>query len=255
MRSITALSLLILVLGCTSPKEKIPDVPMMQSKAKKIVIYQMMIRLFGNQKNLNKPFGTLEENGVGKFNDISDAALKGIKELGVSHVWYTGVLEHAVLTDYTKFGISPDDADVVKGRAGSPYAIKDYYDVDPDLAVDVKNRIMEFDQLVERTHKNDLKVIIDFVPNHVARAYRSDTKPEGVKDLGEGDDKSVGFKQSNNFYYLPGQSFQSPGNYIPLGGQNSFPTKDGKFIESPAKASGNDQFTATPSVNDWFETV
>src|SRR5258706_14354630 len=205
MRNILFLLLILLTLGCSSPKEKIPEVPLMQSNAKKIIIYQMMTRLFGNQKTVNKPFGTLEENGVGKFNDINDAALKGIKELGVSHVWYTGVLEHALLTDYTQFGIPLDDADVVKGRAGSPYAIKDYYDVDPDLAVDVKNRVQEFDQLIERTHKNDLKVIIDFVPNHVARVYHSDAKPAGVKDFGEEDDKSVGFKQSNNFYYLPGQ--------------------------------------------------
>src|SRR5579872_6330053 len=204
MRSTTLLLSIFLILSCSSPKEKIPDVPLMQSKAKKIVIYQMMTRLFGNQKTLNKPYGTLDVNGVGKFNDINDAALKGIKELAVSHVWYTGVLEHALLTDYTKFGIPLDDADVVKGRAGSPYAIKDYYDVNPDLAVAVKNRMQEFEQLVERTHKNDLKVIIDFVPNHVARAYHSDAKPGEVKDLGEEDDKSVGFKSSNNFYYLPG---------------------------------------------------
>ncbi len=210
MRSIITLSIFILICGCSSPKEKMPDIPPMQSKAKKIVIYQMMTRLFGNQKTTNKPYGTLEENGVGKFNDITDAALRGIKELGVSHVWYTGVLEHAVLTDYTKFGIPVDDADVVKGWAGSPYAIKDYYDVDPDLAVDVKNRMTEFDQLVERTHKNNLKVIIDFVPNHVARAYHSDAKPVGVKALGEGDDQSVAFKPSNNFYYLPGKAFQPP---------------------------------------------
>jgi glycosidase len=255
MRSIVILPFLFFIPGCSSPKEKIPPVPLMQSKAKKIVIYQMMTRLFGNQKTVNKPYGTLEENGVGKFNDITDTALKGIQELGVSHVWFTGVLEHAVLTDYTKFGIPLDDADVVKGRAGSPYAIKDYYDVDPDLAVDVKNRMQEFGQLVDRTHKNNLKVIIDFVPNHVARAYHSDLKPTGVKDLGEEDDKSVAFKASNNFYYLPGQTFQPPKNYVPLGWENSFPTKDGKFTESPAKASGNDQFTATPSVNDWFETV
>ena len=227
----------------------------MQSKAKKAVIYQMMVRLFGNQKTVNKPYGTLDENGVGKFNDITDAALKGIKELGVSHVWYTGVLEHAVLTDYTKFGIPLDDDDIVKGRAGSPYAIKDYYDVNPDLAVDVANRVKEFDQLIQRTHANELKVIIDFVPNHVARGYHSDAKPAGVKDLGEGDDNKVAFKSTNNFYYLPGQMFQPPKEYKALGTQNSFPTKDGKFIEVPAKASGNDQFTATPTVNDWFETV
>jgi glycosidase len=253
MRSIVFFISLFVVLSCSSPKEKIPDVPLMQSKAKKVVIYQMMVRLFGNQNTLNKPHGTLEENGVGKFNDISDGALKGIKELGVSHVWYTGVLEHATLTDYTKFGIPADDADVVKGRAGSPYAIKDYYDVDPDLAVEVKNRIQEFEQLVERTHKNNLKVIIDFVPNHVARGYHSDAKPDGIKDIGEGDDNTVGFKPSNNFYYLPGQTFQPPKSSY--GWQNTIAPRDGKFMEVPAKASGNDQFTATPSVNDWYETV
>ncbi|MBS1951016.1 MAG: alpha-amylase family protein [Bacteroidetes bacterium] len=227
----------------------------MQTQSKKIIIYQMMTRLFGNTNSTNKQYGTIEENGVGKFNDITDQALKGIKELGASHVWYTGVIEHAVLTDYTKYGILLDDADVVKGRAGSPYAIKDYYDVNPDLAVNVPQRMTEFEQLVDRTHHNGLKVIIDFVPNHVARAYHSDAKPIEVKDLGENDDKSVGFKPSNNFYYLPGQSFHSPQNYVALGNQNSFLTKDGKFTETPAKASGNDLFTATPGINDWFETV
>ncbi|HWA35092.1 MAG TPA: alpha-amylase family glycosyl hydrolase, partial [Cyclobacteriaceae bacterium] len=212
-----------------------------------------MTRLFGNVKTLNKPHGTIEENGCGKFEDISDKALAGIKELGVTHVWYTGVIEHALLNDYTAFGIPLDDADVVKGRAGSPYAIKDYYDVNPDLAVDVKNRMMEFERLVTRTHQQNLKVIIDFIPNHVARAYHSDSKPENEADLGANDDTSKAFHPNNNFYYLPGQSFQVPKGYNPLG-NNSFPTKDGKFDETPAKATGNDQFTATPSIGDWFET-
>lgn len=220
----------------------------------KPVVYQLMTRLFGNKQTANKTYGTIEENGVGKFNDIDATALKGIKELGVTHVWFTGVIEHAVLTDYTKFGIPLDDADVVKGRAGSPYAIKDYYDVNPDLAVDVPNRMKEFEALIERTHAAGMKVIIDFVPNHVARAYRSDAKPQGVKDLGEEDDKSAAFKPSNNFYYLPGQSFQVPQGYQSLG-SFSFPTKDGKFEETPAKVTGNNQFTASPGVNEWFETV
>ncbi len=226
----------------------------MKTTGKKIVIYQMMTRLFGNIKTLNKPYGTLEENGVGKFEDIDDKALMGIKELGITHIWYTGIIEHALLTDYSSFGIPLDDADVVKGRAGSPYAIKDYYDVDPDLAVDVKNRMPEFERLVDRTHRQDLKVIIDFVPNHVARSYHSDAKPQGVKDLGETDVNSKTFEANNNFYYIPGQTFQVPRGYSSLG-PNSFPTKDGKFDETPAKATGNDQFTATPGVNDWFETV
>ena len=245
----------LFTLGCSSTKEKIPDTPLMAATSgSKLVIYQMMTRLFGNQKTTNKPYGTLEENGVGKFNDINDVALRGIKELGTTHVWYTGIIEHALLTDYTAFGIPLDDADVVKGRAGSPYAIKDYYDVSPDLALDVKGRMNEFESLVERTHAQGLKVIIDFVPNHVARSYHSDVKPEGVKDLGEEDDRNVSFKPNNNFYYLPGQFFQPPKGYNSLG-SNSFPTKDGKFEETPAKVTGNDQFTATPGINEWFETV
>jgi len=227
------------------PKQKISG---------KIAIYQMIPRLFGNQKTLNKPYGTVEENGVGKLNDINDVALNGISELGVTHIWYTGIIEHALLTDYTKYGLPLDDADVVKGRAGSPYAIKDYYDIDPDLAVDVRNRMQEFERLVKRTHDHHLKVIIDFVPNHVARRYSSDAKPKGVKDLGENDDTTVSFSPKNNFYYLPGQSFHPPSDYVPLG-NNPFPSKDGKFDETPAKATGNNQFTSTPGINDWFETV
>ena len=220
----------------------------------KMVVYQIMTRLFGNKVKTNKPFGTLQENGVGKLNDITPAALKAIHELGVTHVWYTGVIEHAVLTDYSAFHIALDDADVVKGRAGSPYAIKDYYDINPDLASNVPNRMAEFEALVNRTHAEGLQVIIDFVPNHVARAYRSDAKPPGTTDLGEHDDKNVAFSPKNNFYYLPGQAFQVPRQYQSLGA-NPFPTKDGGYVENPAKATGNNVFSATPSVNDWFETV
>ena len=253
MKKIGFVSLLLL-LACSTPKEKIPDPTMARSQGQKMVIYQMMTRLFGNQNTTNKPYGTQAENGVGKFSDINEEALKGIKELGVTHVWYTGALEHALLTDYSIGGIPLDDADVVKGRAGSPYAIKDYYDVNPDLAIDVKNRMKEFEQLIARTHAKELKVIIDFVPNHVARGYKSDSKPKGIEDLGEGDDLTVSFKPSNNFYYLPGQSFQPPADYNSLG-SNPFPTKDNKYTENPAKVTGNDQFTATPGMNDWFETV
>jgi glycosidase len=215
----------------------------------------MMTRLFGNRKLVNKPSGTIEENGVGKFNDINDQALTSLKDLGITHVWYTGVLEHAVLTDYTKFGIPLDDADVVKGRAGSPYAIKDYYDVNPDLAVNVPKRMKEFEQLIDRTHRKGLKVIIDMVSNHVARSYKSDAKPDGVLDFGEEDDMTVGFKPNNNFYYLLGTSFQVPKGYIALGGDTLCPTKDQTFLEKPAKVTGNDQFTPSPGINEWFETV
>lgn len=249
------LTLTLSLFSCSSPKEKIPPVSIQQPSSDKIIIYQLLPRLFGNKTTVNKVYGTAEENGVGKFNDINEAALKELREMGITHVWYTGVIEHATLSDHTKHGIALDDADVVKGRAGSPYAIKDYYDVDPDLAVDVPNRMQEFEALVDRTHTQGLKVLIDFVPNHVARAYKSDAKPADVKDLGEDDDNTKAFSSNNNFYYLPGQSFTVPQGYVPLGAGNSFPTKDGKFDETPAKATGNNQFTFSPSVNDWFETV
>lgn len=255
MYRFTLILAILALSGCGQKKEEIPPLPTMQTASQKIIVYQLMTRLFGNKETVNKPYGTLEENGVGKFSDINDRALESLKQLGITHVWYTGVLEHAVLTDYTKYGIPLDDADVVKGRAGSPYAIKDYYDINPDLAVSVPNRMKEFEQLVERTHKHGLKVLIDFVPNHVARAYKSDAKPKGVIDLGEFDDKNVRFKPDNNFYYLPGESFVVPKDYQSLGPDHEFPTKDGKFDETPAKVTGNDQFTASPGVNEWFETV
>ncbi|HEY3405885.1 MAG TPA: alpha-amylase family protein [Ohtaekwangia sp.] len=244
-----------LLFACSAPKEKIPPTLYMENKAEeRMIIYQMMTRLFGNKNTTNKPFGTIEENGVGKFADINETALKSLKELGITHVWYTGVIEHAQLSDNTKFGIPLDDADVVKGRAGSPYSIKDYYDINPDLAVNVPQRIQEFEALVDRTHTQGLKVIIDFVPNHVARSYKSDAKPKNVKDLGADDDKSVAYSAKNNFYYLPGQSFTPPKGNKPVG-NNPFPTLDGKFDETPAKVTANNQFTASPKITDWFEAV
>lgn len=220
----------------------------------KLVIYQLLPRLFGNKVALNKTYGTIAENGCGKFNDINDLALTRLKEMGASHVWYTGVLRHATMTAYPQAGLPADDADVVKGRAGSPYAVKDYYDVDPDLAVNKKNRLEEFRALVKRTHDHGLKVIMDFIPNHVARSYHSDAKPAGVVDLGAHDDNTKTFAPNNNFYYLPGYPFVVPAGYQPLGPLKG-PGEDGKYQENPAKATGNDVFSATPSVNDWFETV
>lgn len=170
----------------------------------KPIIYQLLPRLFGNKQEAQIPYGTIQLNGSGKFNDINSKALDGIAALGVTHVWYTGVIAHASMTDYSAFGIPADDADVVKGRAGSPYAIRDYYDVDPDLAVDVKQRMAEFEALVARTHEKGMKVIIDFVPNHVARNYNSLVKPDGVVDFGASDDVTQRFSATNDYYYIPG---------------------------------------------------
>ncbi|MEP4533666.1 MAG: alpha-amylase family protein [Cyclobacteriaceae bacterium] len=218
------------------------------------IIYQVFTRLFGNTNTTNKKWGSVEENGVGKFNDFSNKALREINKMGITHMWYTGVIEHAVLTDYTEYGIPLDDADVVKGRAGSPYAIKDYYDVNPDLAENINERMQEFESLVKRTHKAGMKVLIDFVPNHVARNYASDAKPKDVVDLGENDDTDMAFAPNNNFYYIPEQAFVVPEEYE-ASSNFEYPNKDGFYREHPAKATGNDVFSAKPSIHDWFETV
>ena len=227
-----------------------------ESKPKKAVVYQVFTRLFGNKNTTNKPWGTIEENGVGKFNDFTDKALQEIKKLGVTHVWFTGVPHHDVIRDYTKYGISNDDPDVVKGRAGSPYAVKDYYNVNPDLAVNPAKRLQEFEALIKRTHANGLKVIIDIVPNHIARNYHSLSNPKGVKDFGADDDTSVEYKRDNNFYYIPGKAFEVPTSdtYKPLNGEKN-PLIDGKFKEFPAKWTGNGSREAKPDINDWYETV
>jgi glycosidase len=223
---------------------------------KKDVVYQVFTRLFGNKNTTNKPWGTIEENGVGKFNDFTDKALQEIKKLGVTFIWYTGVPHHDVIRDYTKYGISNDDPDVVKGRAGSPYAVKDYYNVNPDLAVDPSKRLEEFEALIARTHKNGLKVIIDIVPNHIARNYHSLSNPKGVRDFGADDDTSVEYARDNNFYYIPGKAFEVPTSttYKPLNGEKN-PLIDGKFNEFPAKWTGNGSREAKPDINDWYETV
>lgn len=246
----------LLVHGCSDDKQTKTDLLVKQTDPVKPVVYQVFTRLFGNTQTANVPWGTKEQNGIGKFADFNDAALKGIKELGTTHVWYTGVLHHALVGDYTAYGIKQDDPDVVKGRAGSPYAIKDYYDVNPDLAINVTNRLEEFSALIERTHEHDMKVIIDIVPNHVARDYHSIAKPNGVKDFGEDDDTSKAYAKNNNFYYVPGESFKVPTNdsYQVLGG-NKHPLADGQFSETPAKWTGNGARSPHPDINDWYETV
>ena len=213
----------------------------------KIILYQILTRLYGNRNTTHKESGTIAENGCGKMNDFTPTALKKIREMGVSHIWYTGVIRHATQTDYSAYGIPKNHPAVVKGKAGSPYAITDYYDIDPDLATDVNLRMQEFEQLVARTHEAGMKVIIDFVPNHVARQYHSICKPEGVKDLGEEDRPELGFDPQNNFYYCPGQRFTP---YFDLYHGETEP-----YIEEPAKATGNDCFHNAPGMNDWYETV
>lgn len=223
----------------------------------KKVIYQVFTRLFGNTNTTNKPWGTLEENGVGKFDDFTDKALAEIKALGVTHIWYTGVPHHALVGDYADFGISHDHPAVVKGRAGSPYAVKDYFNVNPDLANDPANRLNEFKALVDRSHKAGLKVIIDIVPNHVARCYQGLNNPAGVVDFGADDDTSLAYHRDNNFYYLPDEALALPDfadTFEPLGGEEH-PMLSQPYQEFPAKWTGNGAQKAKPDFDDWYETV
>ena len=212
----------------------------------KPIIYQLLPRLFTNANTANIPGGDIDQNGSGKFNDIDDKIIASLKDLGITHIWLTGIIEHATATDYSAHGIAPDNPHIVKGKAGSPYAIKDYYDVDPDLAVDIDRRMEEFDALCDRIHAAGLKVVIDFVPNHVARQYHSDRLPTGAENLGSRDNSDLFFGRDNNFYYIPRQLF-SPN--IDLG------EGPGAYVEFPAKASGNDCFNAFPGPHDWYETV
>lgn len=211
------------------------------------VIYQIFTRTFSNKNTSCIENGSIETNGVGKMNDFTPKVLNKIKKGGFTHVWFTGVIRHATTTDYSAFGIPKQHTQVVKGKAGSPYAITDYYDIDPDIAEDITHRMEEFEALIERTHKQELKVIIDFVPNHVAREYKSITAPECVNDLGADDDVNKHFDPQNNFYYCPQTVLDlsdiiSPANIEP-------------YTEYPTKCTGNDHFDAKPSNNDWYETV
>lgn len=265
----------IFATGCTGSSKNIEvnnavktdtaQSPVSTNKQEKFVVYQVFTRLFGNKNTNNQPWGTQQQNGVGKFSDFDHTALQSIKALGTTHIWYTGVPHHALVADYKAYGISDDDPDVVKGRAGSPYAVKDYYNVNPDLADNVENRLQEFKDLIKRTHENGMKVVIDIVPNHVARAYQSDYTQHGVSHFGENDDTSTSYKRHNNFYYVvddtgserTAKAFKVPQQThenAPLGGE-VHPLSDGKFTEFPAKWTGNGSRAAQPDANDWYETV
>ncbi len=235
----------------------------------RVRIYQLFVRLFGNTNETRKPNGTISENGVGKFNDINDRALKSLRELGITHIWLTGVLQQATGTAYDGINQPADDPDLLKGLAGSPYAIKDYFDVCPDYAIEPENRVAEFVALVERIHRHGMKVLIDFVPNHVARSYGSDVKPEldfGRKGHGgAGDDTSKFFDPQNNFFYLqPGAD--GPPLRLPTvkDGKAQSPTCrlreidcDGLFAleKEHGRVTGNNKASWRPEISDWYETV
>lgn len=216
-------------------------------KSQKIFIYQVLPRLLGNTQTANIQNGTIEENGCGKFNNITGKFLNQLRKNGYSHIWLIGALAHASATDYTKYGLPREYPEIVKGNAGSPYAVRDFYDVDPDLAVNVHKRMREFDAVVKRIHNAGMQVIIDFVPNHVARNYQSVSRPQGVEELGSNDDISVAFSPCNNFYYLPGEELEIQFSVKKMA--------EVAYRETPAKVTGNDCFTNRPTQYDWYETV
>ena len=219
-------------------------------------IYQLFVRTFGN-KNTDPVFdGDKAQNGCGTFANINDKALESLKALGITHIWLTGVIRHSSMTSYPELGIKSTHPQITKGKAGSPYSIMDYYDIDPDLAVNPQNRMEEFEETIARIHEKGMKVIMDFIPNHLAREYKSLNKPYDVEEFGECDNKNVSFLKDNNFYYCPGlelivPSQQTTDNRYPQFLNSSIP----QFQEMPAKASGNDVFSPAPSVNDWYDTV
>ena len=217
--------------------------------ASKFIIYQLLLRVFGNTNESCVPGGSLELNGTGKFSSVSEQVLEELKSMAVTHVWYTGVIEHVTKSSFEEFGIVRDNPAVIKGEAGSPYAIKDYYDVNPYLADSVPDRMEEFHALVERTHSAGLKVIIDFIPNHLARGYNSDSTPEGVRSFGEGDNPDWAFSPLNNYYYMPGQALDL--SRIQGASADQMPA----YQEFPARATGNDCFLSGPGNDDWYETV
>jgi glycosidase len=232
--------------------------------AARVRIYQLLVRLFGNVNETRKVNGTLAENGAGKFDDINDAAIDAIRDLGCTHIWLTGVARQMTATDYSKIGLPADDPDLLKGLAGSPYAIKDYFDVCPDYAWDPVRRLDEFKALLERVHSRGLKAIIDLVPNHVARSYHSTIRPD--LSFGEKDDPSKFFDPNNNFFHLRPSD---PGGGAPL----KLPTvRDGRPVSPTCKVlgvcdglyegemergrvSGNNVVSWSPGINDWYETV
>jgi cyclomaltodextrinase len=84
----------------------------------------------------------------GNFEGVT-AELDRLKELGVNILWL--------------MPIHPIGQEKKKGPIGSPYAVRDYYAVNPDYgtAADLK-------RLVAESHKRGMKVIIDVVANHTS---------------------------------------------------------------------------------------
>ncbi len=220
-------------------------------------IYQLFVRTFGNKNTAPLFDGDKSQNGCGTFANINDNALESLKSLGITHIWLTGVIRHSSMTSYPELGIKSTHPQITKGKAGSPYSIMDYYDIDPDLAVNPQNRMEEFEETLNRIHEKGMKVIMDFIPNHLAREYKSLCKPYDVEEFGEYDNKNVAFAKDNNFYYCPNQEFVvlTTNSQQPTANSQQPTANSQSYKEFPAKASGNDVFSPCPSVNDWYDAV
>src|SRR5438874_1699139 len=97
------------------------------------VIYQIFPRAFSAEGNFN---------GVTK-------QLDRLKELGVTILWL--------------MPIHPIGQEKKKGTIGSPYAVRDYYGINPDYGTkeDLK-------KLIAESHRRGMKVIVDIVANHTS---------------------------------------------------------------------------------------
>jgi glycosidase len=222
-------------------------------------IYQLFLRQFSNTNETRQPNGTLAQNGCGRFADLDDRALAALQELGVTELWLHGILRQASATDYSAVGLPADDPDLLKGLAGSPYAVRDVCDVSPDYAVDPARRREEFQDLLVRIHSRGMRVVIDFVPNHVARSHHSVVRPD--LNYGAGDDRTRFFAPNNHFYYLEGTGpLRLP---TVQDGRPVSPTCqvtggcDGLFEDERdhGKVTGNNANSWSPGAGDWYETV
>ena len=97
------------------------------------VIYEIYPRAFSPQ---------------GNFNGIT-ARLDDLKQLGVNILWL--------------MPIHPIGQEKKKGTIGSPYAVRDYYGINPDYGTSA-----DLKKLVAEAHQRNMKVIIDIVANHTS---------------------------------------------------------------------------------------
>jgi glycosidase len=138
MKKLYALTMLaILALSsCNGPSEEnsSPDkVSIPAPEIEKVVLYEIYVRNF-------TPEGTFQ---------AIIPQLDKLKELGVNTIWL--------------MPIHPVGVENRKGTFGSPYAVQDFYDVNPEFGTKA-----DFKALVNACHEKGLHILIDLVANHTA---------------------------------------------------------------------------------------